>query len=63
MVGKEALGGFLNMSKAVGVSQVDPSICKVQGKRRLGGKALCFLRREKEGALFVPRWEGNGRRI
>jgi len=64
MIGKEFMGGFLMPKpKAVGISQVDPLMCKAQGKKRREGKALCFVRREKEGALFVPRWKGNGRRI
>lgn len=39
----EALGGFLSTTKAVGVSQIEPLICKGQNKRRLGGKALSAL--------------------
>lgn len=56
MVGKEweALGGFLSTPKAVGVSQADPLICKAQGKRRLGVKALSALHvgRRKVHYLF-----------
>lgn len=40
---QEALGGFLNTPRAIGISQVDPLIFKVQVKRRLGGKALSVL--------------------
>ena len=39
-----ALGGFLVLkSKAVGVSQENPLMCKLQGKKRLEGKALSAL--------------------
>lgn len=39
----EALGGLLCKPEAVGASQLDPLICKGQGKRRLGSKALSAL--------------------
>lgn len=49
-----ALEGFLmSKPKAVGVSQVDPLMCKVQGKKRLGGKRLSLLCAQGEGRCTI----------